>query len=96
MTTFFDDLELHDATLKMIQLSWSEMECRLSVTTQHGSAELVFSGVTHVDVPMEQPWGPSASINAQRATPGAFEIEMQSGDLVRINAASFRFLHGKS
>ena len=91
MTKSFDALKLHDATLKMIQLSWSEMECRLSLTTQQGNAELVFSGVTHVDAPSEQPWGPSASINSQRVTSGAFEIEMQSGDLVRVSAADFHF-----
>lgn len=72
----FDTLPLHDATLHGVHFEWAVGRCTLHVTTTHlGQRSLVFSGVTELHIPKDQPWGPSASINAvcERMT-GSFEI----------------------
>ncbi|WP_437286058.1 hypothetical protein [Sorangium sp. So ce406] len=89
---------LHDATLETIELRWESGEVRLRVRT--GDAEqpqrvVVASSVRRVECERQLPWGFSASINEVRgpsATEGELarvEIEMQSGDVIRIDAVDF-------
>jgi len=41
----------------------------------------------NLTLPHTQPWGPSSSINsASQRNEGQYEIEMQSGDIIRIDA----------
>lgn len=87
-----DSLPLHDATLREVRFAWAEGLCTLHVQTScHGAQELVFSGVTELHLPRQQPWGPSVSINAARECgSNKFEVELQSGDVLRLQAASWK------
>jgi len=88
----FEKLSLHDATLLEIRCEWKASQCLFSLSTSHGNSELVFEGVTDISIPHNNPWGPSVSVNETRKLPeSAYEIEMQSGDLIRITAKSWRF-----
>ncbi|WP_438024035.1 hypothetical protein [Sorangium sp. So ce233] len=89
---------LHDATLETIELRWESGEVRLRVRT--GDAEqpqcvVVASSVRRVECERQLPWGFSASINEVRGPSPAegelarVEIEMQSGDVIRIEAVDF-------
>ena len=87
------DLKLHDATLKSITFEWREALCILELrTSEEPHCKLIFSAVTHIAVPRNQPWGPSVSINEFREKqPGSFEIELQSGDVIEVKASNFLF-----
>lgn len=89
-----DALPLHDATLREVCFDWAEGCCTLSLLTSgHGAQELVFSGVTELHLSRSQPWGPSISINAARKRGSNwFEVELQSGDVLRLRAASWQVL----
>ena len=89
--------ELHDATLESIELRWSSGEVvvriRTGDTTQHHRV-LVASSVRRLQCDRQMPWGLSASINEIRGPTSAgddvvLEIEMQSGDRIRIEAGAF-------
>ncbi len=89
----FNALPLHDATLHAVHFAWADGRCTMQVATVDlGEQALVFSGVTELHIPREQPWGPSVSINAVRESgPDRFEVELQSGDVLRVHAAGWKF-----
>ena len=89
---------LHDATLETLEVRWASGEVLLRVRT--GDAEqpyrvVVASSVRRVECDRQMPWGFSVSINEVRGpTPAGgdaacVEIEMQSGDVIRIEAGEF-------
>ncbi|MGK3968046.1 hypothetical protein WMF01_46595 [Sorangium sp. So ce1667] len=89
---------LHDATLQTIEFRWESGEVRLRVRA--GDAEqpqlvVVASSVRRLESDRQLPWGFSVSINEVRGpfpTDGevaCVEIEMQSGDVIRIEAVEF-------
>jgi hypothetical protein len=93
----FSSLPLHDALLKSVEIDWEKKTCRIEVAafveanawaTPH---QLLFSGVTSLSVPHEEPWGPSSSVNATSQDNNRFQIEMQSGDIIEVAATSFAF-----
>ncbi len=87
-------MNLHDATLSDLRLDWAQGECFVRVSPVGSSKDgfLVFAGVREVGVPRKNPWGHSASINQFREpSPGTFEIEMQSGDILKVVATTWRF-----
>ena len=83
-----DDIDFHDATLIAVSLTWDDGTCVLEL--QHGTlgkCVLTFSTVSHVTLPRMQSWGRSGSINSFSVPgKGKYEIEMQSGDIIRIEA----------
>jgi hypothetical protein len=85
-----EDLPLHDAVVESVSLDWTTGELHV-VVSPVGPGELFvlsFRDVSSVEIPREMPWGRSSSINAARTvTPSGFELEMQSGDTWRIQAA---------
>jgi len=88
-------IDLHDATLVSIEVDWAT-KTTIATFRMHPSriVHLVASDARCVLVPHDEPWGPSASVNEVRqigkATGGGeIEIEMQSGDVIRINAEGF-------
>lgn len=89
----FAALPLHDATLKGVHFSWADGRCVLEMATvELGVRELIFSGVTELHAPRLLPWGPSVSVNATRQHgTGAFEVELQSGDILKIRASGWQF-----
>jgi hypothetical protein len=86
---------VHDAVLRELVVDWKARICRayLSVPFEPGKyavpCVVVWSGVTHLNVPMRHPWGSSVFVNTLRiGSDGEYLLEMQSGDLVEIKAAS--------
>lgn len=89
--------DLHDASLVRVQVDWAGGTCTADIL--HGTAgacALAFSEVSHVILPRQQAWGRrSVSINAFRqAGSGHYEIEMQSGDVIVIDAREVRLVAG--
>ena len=89
---------LHDATLESMELRWSSGEVVLRIRTgdaTHPQHVVVASAVRRVGCDRQMPWGFSVSINDVRGPTAAdddasvLEIEMQSGDLLRIEARAF-------
>jgi hypothetical protein len=90
--TRIESLPLHDATLESASLDCKSGELRLvlDTTADETMAVLAFSQTTRFNATREQPWGPSVSVNEARTLPsGAIEVELQSGDIWSIHAASW-------
>jgi hypothetical protein len=92
----FHELPLHDAPVHELILHWptGTLRIKLSVFLAKGRdatpAELVFSSVSRIDAPRENPWGPSVFVNsASFEPPNTYVIEMQSGDVIRVRAEAF-------
>ncbi len=80
---------LHDAVLLTVEVNWADGTIILQTSAAHGSWIIVISGATYVQIPRNQPWGPSVCINAIRLqlpkqTLQRIELEMQSGDVISI------------
>lgn len=89
-----DDTVLHDATLDTITLDWAAGEVEVALRTGSGPRRIRASGVTQLSCPRVQEWGASVSVNEVRQVETideqrVLQIEMQSGDVIEIRAASF-------
>lgn len=89
----FNSLPIHDATLSAIYVSWEAARCDIRLLpvglTPH---LLVFEGFTNIQLPRRESWGPSSSVNKPvELENGQFEIELQSGDTIRVEAAHWSF-----
>jgi hypothetical protein len=89
---------MHDWTLVSILFEWKSGCVTLEFRTDRSnSAKLTANGVSELHVPRLNDWGPSVSVNGvfgPSADPSGrrqLEVEMQSGDRIRIVAASFDF-----
>jgi hypothetical protein len=85
-----EDFGLHDATLVDVHLEWAEGRCTMTLRhSELSNCRLTFTGVSNLSLPRARPWGPSRSVNAAyQRNPGQYEIEMQSGDLIKIDAVA--------
>ena len=87
-------MDLHDATLEDVVLEWEAKTATLRFVTAAGRASLVARGLRSFVMALEEPWGPSVSVNSVSGPVAASEgvsrwvIEMQSGDLVELRATS--------
>jgi uncharacterized protein YaiE (UPF0345 family) len=87
---------MHDWTLLSIEVVWEMGRAELTFRSPDREEVLVSEGVVEVHIPRRREWGPSASVNGVKGPLSingglqAIEIEMQSGDVIRIVAASFR------
>jgi hypothetical protein len=89
----FDALPLHDATLSAICVSWDEARCDIQLRPVGMPPHvLVFEGFTNIELPRRGSWGPSSSVNSVIERDGQFEIELQSGDTIRVQAPRWGFL----
>jgi hypothetical protein len=84
-----EDFGLHDAALVAVHFVWADGTCIMTVRhSQLSDCTLTFTGVSSLTLPRTQPWGPSQSINsASERNKGQYEIELQSGDLIKIDAS---------
>ena len=89
----FVDWPLHDAVLREIVVDWKSQSCRIHVSAflepnaRAVPCTLTWRGVKEVRVPMFQPWGRSIFINSQaKESPNRYLIEVQSGDVIIIEA----------
>lgn len=84
-----EHLNLHDGTLVSLSVNWADGACIAEV--EHGtlgSCVLTFSTVSYLTLPRKQSWGRSVSINSfSMPSSGRYQIEMQSGDLIQIEAS---------
>ena len=90
-------LPLHDAILGEININWENriVEIHLQAFVKQGSKALPhllkFEGVSNIEVPHNSPWGESFFVNDVSLVDDCCEVEMQSGDVVKIVAESFSF-----
>lgn len=99
MTPILTWQDLHDATLERLELLWAVGKVVLHARTgavEHPQLEVVASSVRKLECDRGMPWGFSVSINEVRGPTATsdgdakyIEIEMQSGDILRIEAAEF-------
>jgi hypothetical protein len=89
---------MHDWTLHSILFEWKSGRVILEFGTDRlRSEKLIAHGVSELHVPRLNEWGRSISVNKLLGPsdsvlgPRALEIEMQSGDRIRIVATSFDF-----
>jgi len=89
----FTSLPLHDALLAFVDISWETARCELRLRPIGMPTHFLrFDGFKHLEFPRRESWGPSASINTlAQPQEGLFEIELQSGDIIRIEAPHWRF-----
>ena len=87
---------LHDATLRSVLLNWKEGRCSFNLSTAEApECSLEFSGVSQLAIPRELPWGPSVSVNGFTCLgTGVYELELQSGDVLSIEAQACKFASG--
>jgi hypothetical protein len=88
-----DDALVHDAVLEKVDVSVEARRCELRLRRgEPGRTRLTITidGVRRLELPFEQPWGPSASVLTASLTGenGARQLmlQMQSGDLFLIVA----------
>ncbi|AMC33877.1 hypothetical protein [Janthinobacterium sp. B9-8] len=86
-------LPLHDAVLSGINICWEADRCDFRVSPVGGEAHLlVFESFTNLALPNKKHWGRSCSINTvQESKPGIFEVELQSGDVLRVEARHWSY-----
>jgi hypothetical protein len=77
-------VSLHDATLLDLEIDWARARVVIQVKRMERRLRFTLERVSRVECPREEPWGSSVSINAACATADGVEIEMQSGDVIRI------------
>lgn len=89
----FERWPLHDGILDEIRIDWSArtltMLVRLFLSRDRDAQRCILrcSELRAVNVPRRSPWGESTFINGQRRAPdGGYLIEMQSGDVINIDA----------
>lgn len=89
----FNSLPIHDATLSAVYISWDAARCDVRILPVGLPAHLlVFEGFKNIEIPRRESWGPSSSVNkSMQPRDGQFEIEMQSGDTIRIEATRWAF-----
>jgi hypothetical protein len=93
------ELPLHDAIVQEILISWPEkrvilkLEAFLDPSRNAVPCQLVFGGVTNAVVPHQAPWGESSCINEARSDGALYKIEMQTGDILQIEASVYAFEH---
>jgi hypothetical protein len=89
-------VKAHDATLNHMIYDWERACFTVMLTsTSETVANLEFHEATRVEIPRLLPWGPSRSINEVRqAASNKFEIEVQSGDVITIEASSWGVRRG--
>lgn len=83
--------DLHDATLVSVEFEWASGSCVAAFAGSpfgpKGSFRLRWKNVTELHIPRLQGWGPSVSVlSASESSPGNFELQLQSGDLITLRA----------
>lgn len=91
---------MHDWTLLSIVLEWRSGQVSFSFKSETGPEHLIAHSVSELLVSQHNEWGPSVSVNEVRGpftTDGGFqslEVEMQSGDILKVTARSFELPKG--
>jgi hypothetical protein len=92
---------MHDWTLLSVLFEWRDARVVVHFKSDLGDEKLVAVSVVDLHVPQFREWGQSVSVNSVRgplvieSDRQSIEIEMQSGDVIRIIASSFEMPHAK-
>jgi hypothetical protein len=87
---------MHDWVLLSVLFEWEAGRLTISFDRYEGKETLVANSVVELQVPQLNEWGPSICVNRVNGPIvidkglHSLEIEMQSGDVVRIVAQSFQ------
>ena len=96
----FEWSNLHDAVLAEISVVWNDA-CKIKLTLHPNEAyikptrpiTITGEGLRRLNCPQENPWGPSDIVNSISLSKDAeyvrIGIEMQSGDVIQVEARSF-------
>ena len=93
----FDELPLHDASIVSILYKWESHSAKLTGKYYCAKEEKIigysldFQNVKLLDIPHKENWGPSSQINSTATNEQSFIVEMQSGDVLFIEAEDFEF-----
>lgn len=87
----------HDAILCNTNVDWQLGSALITLTTAESDKLLSVVGLKSLSCPRFEPWGPSFYVNSTTHITGetgrqSLEIEMQSGDLIRIEADLFTMI----
>lgn len=94
---------LHDSTLERLVVNWESGGGFLQLRSWEGGPileRLEFNGLRELSLPRRFPWGLSVSLNqcrigtADESGISRLEVELQSGDLLRIEASEFELVRG--
>lgn len=94
----FDSIPLHEALVSTVVIDYNSKKITINVKALSPESllpvhcSICWEDYRTVSLPRMEPWGPSNSINSQRRLGNIFEIEMQSGDTIRIEANEFSFV----
>lgn len=86
---------MHDWVLLSVLFEWVTGRVTLSFSRYKSDEVLVANSVVDLHVPQRKGWGPSVHVNTVKGPIAiesglhALEIEMQSGDVIKIVASSF-------
>lgn len=86
---------MHDWVLLSIVFEWAIGRATLSFDRYRSNEKLVANSVADLHVPQLNEWGPSVCVNEVKGPIvidsglQSLEIEMQSGDVIKIVAKSF-------
>ena len=81
-------VDLHDAMLRRLVVDWGAASLRIELATSEGDRVIEASGLQRLVVGHSEEWGRSVNINGvSRPSDHILEIEMQSGDVVSVEAA---------
>jgi len=82
--------QFHDGTFVSVALDWEAAECTVLIRLHDGVKTLHWRNVTRLALTKTQPWGPSSSVNSLTQYSGrSYVLELQSGDLLEIDADEF-------
>ena len=94
----FENLRLHDATVTSIDYKWEDKSVSVVgerydfISKKVLEFRILFTSVKLLTIPHAEDWGPSNSIlETTKLNEAEYQIQMQSGDLIVINAESFAF-----
>ncbi|PTX10519.1 hypothetical protein C8N40_11720 [Pontibacter mucosus] len=90
--------QLHDSIVKEILIDRKEESVVIRVTTaelyypETEAISIIAEQASYFTCSMKNPWGRSCSINEVVKKGNRLEIEMQSGDIIMIEAESFKIV----
>jgi hypothetical protein len=85
-------MQFHDWTLVDVVFEWAKASVAVALDGPSSRCVLLAEDVSLLVVPRENPWGRSVSVNSlliadmSDRDEQSLEIEMQSGDVIRVNA----------
>lgn len=91
------DYNLHDAKLSKIEYCWKSKILKIFLNAYLEYPEsneltqvcLSLYKVRDIHIPQKEDWGPSNYVNDVSEAEGKYSIEMQSGDMINIEADEF-------